>query len=327
MRVRVANGLSSPVRVVSGVPQGSVLGPLLFLIYINHAVSSITCSFKIFADDIKFYITLPHRDIPYNYEMQDNIDRLVQTGRAWGLEMNENKCFCMRFGPTRSVPSHLSLSPYKIFNNAIKFVHSHSDLGVTIDKDLKFHSHIRRVVGVASGLSVNMLGATVCRDRNFLLNIYKSLVRPHLEYASCVWNTGFIGDMRLIEGVQRRWTKSISELSDLPYGQRLEALDLFSMRGRLLRSDLIMVWKIFHGKSVLNPESFFVMDTSRRTRGHRFKIFLPRFNHDLRKRFFCVRVIHAWNNLSASTVEAETLECFKSLLMRDLGQCLYEYYD
>ena len=328
MSVRVSDAFSSPVQVTSGVPQGSVLGPLLFLIYINHAVNSISCNFKIFADDIKFYLSLPHNNNEvYCEALQSDIDCLVQAGASWGLEMNVNKCVCMRFGNSQNSPSHLSQSPYSISNATIKFVHSHPDLGVLIDRELKFHGHVRRVVGVASGLSVNILGSTVCKDRDFLLNIYKSLIRPHLEYASCVWNVGYIGDLRLIESVQRRWTRSISDLSELSYGERLNRLDLFSMKGCLLRSDLIAVWKIFHNLSALQPQSLFVMETTHRTRGHSFKIHVPRSRLDLRKHFFSVRVIETWNRLSSETVEAETLGCFKSLLRRDLGQSLFDYYD
>ena len=133
--------------------------------------------------------------------------------------------------------------------------------------------------------------------------------------------------MYLVERVQRRWTRSILGLSRVPYGERLKRLDLFSMKGRLLRSDLIQVWKIFHNKSPLEPQSLFVLEPNNRTRGHRFKIHVPRFRLELRKRFFSVRVILTWNRLSPETVEAESLECFKYCLKNDLGQKLFDYYD
>ena len=318
---------SSSVPVGSGVPQGSVLGPILFLIYVNHVVSQLNCEFKIFADDIKIYLGFNVDD--YNQSLQvgqANIDSLVHTGNSWGLKMNSGKCVCMRFAPRNCCLSYTGESPYMVEDFHIKFVSSYSDLGVTVDRSLKFHSHVRRIVCVASAMTNNILACTLSRDEDFLMNIYKFHVHPLLEYCSSLWNLGYIGDVKLLEGVQRRWTKSVEGMGSLPYNQRLQQLSLFSFRGRLLRTDLILVWKIFHGKCAIQPGKLFQLDSQSRTRGHPYKICVPRVYLETRKRFFSHRVINKWNSLQHDTVMSDTVSKNKGFLLRDLGSELFEYY-
>ena len=103
-----------------------------------------------------------------------------------------------------------------------------------------------------------------------MITLYTTHIRALLEYASCVWSTGFIGDLRLLESVQRSWTRHIEGLSELSYADRLQVLDLYSVKGRLLRADLIKYWKIFHGECSIRPTDIFSMAPVLGTRGHRF---------------------------------------------------------
>ena len=135
-----------------------------------------------------------------------------------------------------------------------------------------------------------------------------------------------MGDIRALERVQRRWTRSILGLEGIDYAERLARLNLFSFQGRMLRGDLILVWKIFNGKCAISPNQVFVMDSSI-TRGHSFKIFIPRTRLDKTRRFFSVRVIQSWNSLADDTVNSSALAIFKCLLHRDLGQKLYDFID
>ena len=177
---------------------------------------------------------------------------------------------------------------------------------------------------MCGGLTTNLLASTLCREADFLINIYVSHVRPKLEYCSSVWNMGYLGDTRMLERVQRRWTRQVRGLEDTPYEQRLRALNLFSIQGRLLRADLIMVWKIFNGLCAVSPEQLFTLNPSGR-RGHPRKIFIPRSNLDIRKRSFAIRIIDDWNSLPTETVMAGSLNVFKHLLQSDLGQRLFDF--
>ena len=104
-------------------------------------------------------------------------------------------------------------------------------------------------------------------------------------------------------------------------------MNLFSFQGRLLRSDMVMIWKIINGLCSVPPDTLFSFYLANNiTRGHQYKIFLPRSNSEIRRRFFSVRVIARWNSLSADTVSAENLDSFKAKLHRDLGEELFSYY-
>ena len=161
------------------------------------------------------------------------------------------------------------MSDYYIQDLQIPIVSSHKDLGVLVDSSLRFHLHIKSIVSKASGLSANLLRSTKCRTRSFMVSLLISHIRPLLEFASCVWNTGFIGDLHLLESVQRMWTRHIEGLSHLSYEERLRELDLYSVQGRLLRADLIKYWKIFHNQSSVCPTDIFTLAPQVGTRGHR----------------------------------------------------------
>ena len=157
------------------------------------------------------------------------------------------------------------------------------------------------------------------------MNVYKTHVRPQLEYGSQLWNMGYMGDMRLLERVQRRWTREIRGFGGLDYSDRLQRLGLFSFQGRLLRADMIMVWKIFHNLSAIKPCDLFCLCPNVVTRGHPYKIARPRCRLDVRCRYFSVRVIPTWNSLQAATVSAQTLDQFKRYLHKDLETLLVSY--
>ena len=135
MRVKVAGALSKSISVTSGVPQGSVLGPLLFIIYVNFVVSDINCYYKVFADDVKLYLVLDRENlVQMSPVFQQDIDTLVSTSASWGLKMNGNKCVAMCFCPSSSDIQVSGVSPYRIGHEYIAFVQSHSDLGITVDR-------------------------------------------------------------------------------------------------------------------------------------------------------------------------------------------------
>ena len=178
---------------------------------------------------------------------------------------------------------------------------------------------------MVNNLTTNLFSCTVSRTSGFLMNVYRSHVRPLLEYASPLWNVGYLGDVRKLERVQRRWTRAVTDLAELPYEVRLQRLNLFSVEGRMLRSDLILVYKTIHDLCAIKFDEIFSFSETDRTRGHPYKLFKPRSDIELRKRFFANRVINSWNSLSESTVMAESVDAFKAKLLVDLGPKLYEF--
>ena len=273
MQVAVKGQLSSCRSVKSGVPQGSVLGPLLFLIYINHIGSKLSSDYKIFADDLKIYACVnPSLSVACPGaapSIQADINALHRASESWGLTLNREKCAVLRF--TRN--SREQVPPeYFLDGSPLPICKTHGDLGLLVDDKLKFHDHVSSVAHKAYGLCQSFLKSTVCRTPEFMMFLLTTHVRPLIEYASCIWNTGYKEDLRKLERVQRMWTRHIKGLEGLSYGERLSELSLFSMQGRLLRADLIQYWKIFHDFSCIKPADLFTQPPHSGTRGHRFKI-------------------------------------------------------
>jgi len=115
--------------------------------------------------------------------------------------------------------------------------------------------------------------AVACvHNLQYRFSLYKSLVRPHLEYCTAAWSPHYCKDKELIERVQRRFTRMIPDLKDLSYEQRLAKTKLWSLEDRRTRADLIEVYKIIHGLSAVRFSTFFELSHNERTRGHSLKL-------------------------------------------------------
>jgi hypothetical protein len=326
----VCDGVVSGSRDVgSGVPQGSVLGPILFLIYVNHIVQYTSCSCKAFADDFKLYLHFA-RERDYTIvqgvrALQRDLNSVSSVSGSWNLRLNQRKCVVMRFGGGNYDFSSVGVDgKYYLDGVQLEFVDSWRDLGVIVDVKLRFHEHVRTAVNKAAGLANNLLRSTVNRSPIFMKTLFISHIRPILDYCSCVYNVGYLGDSRSVESVQRRWTGCVEGLGELDYAGRLQALDLFSMSGRRLRSDLIKIWKIFHSGDE-HMLVLFNVNMARATRGHNFKLVVPHCRADIKKRSFHVRSISLWNSLPADVVESTSIASFKSGLVASLGPLLFHF--
>ena len=154
----------------------------------------------------------------------------------------------------------------------------------------------------------------VYRSSDVLTKLYKSLVRPHLEYCVSAWSPHYVKDRERLERVQHRFTRMVPGLKGLDYGTRLERLNLMTLEERRNRSDLVELFRISKGLSAIPRNSFFRADNSERTRGHSMKLAKERFRLDVRKHFFSQRVVNRWNGLSEEVVSAGTVETFKRRL-------------
>ena len=146
------------------------------------------------------------------------------------------------------------------------------------------------------------------------IQLYKTLVRPSLEYASTVWSPSLIKDKQALENVQRRATKLVKRIQNLSYPERLVQLGLPSLEYRRLRADMLQTYRIFTGKDNLAPEKLFCTTQDQRTRGHRYKIYKQRCSTKLRSNFFSSRVVDSWNSLTDEVVEAVNINTFKNRL-------------
>ena len=233
----------------------------------------------------------------------------------------------MRFESFRNSAGAVGGGGYCLDGEPIGMVESHKDLGVLIDTSLKFHRHIRSITNKAAALSNNLLRTTLCRDPDFMKTLFIAHIRPHLEFCSSLWNTGYIGDLRLLESVQRRWTREVDGMEEKSYGERLLAMDLYSVKGRLLRADLIRCWKIFNGKCVIAPSDLFEMSPHPGTRGHIFKVMHIRCRLDSRKRSYAIRIAPVWNSLPEGLVLSDSVDIFKRGLHSVINAKLFDYFE
>ncbi len=174
---------------------------------------------------------------------------------------------------------------------------------------------------------------TLQRTRNIesiwnglMLQLYKSLVRPYLEYANDVWSPRLMRTIHALESIQRRATKLIPNLSKLSYEDRLNRLKLPSLVYRRNRNDMVQVFKYLHTIWKCDDNLFEVV-SDQRTRGHQYKLFKSRWETALRGHFFVNRVTNLWNELPAEVTAAESVNSFKERLDSFLANkpWLYDY--
>ena len=187
-------------------------------------------------------------------------------------------------------------------------VSEEKDLGIIVSDDLKWDKQCTAAVKQANRILGMIKRNFVDSLKETILALYKSLVRPHLEYCIPVWNPYLVKDVKLIEGVQRRATEMIQESQHWKYDDRLNYLRLMRLERRV-RNDLIETFNITKGMYDVNKEVFFELDDSG-GRGHEQKMFQKRFRLDIRKFVFSNRVVNDWNSLSSQCVNSCTVNTF-----------------
>ena len=188
------------------------------------------------------------------------------------------------------------------------------DLGVYMDSDLKFRRQAAAVVSKASRMMAVIRRTFQLIDSSTLPMLFKTLVRPHLEYVNVVWGPFNRADQQLLERVQRRATELVPELRHLPYPDRLRALQLPSLYYRRRRGDMITVYQLLHGGFDLDPQALANRAHARDTRGHPFRPAKPQAVSRILRNAFWVRVINDWNSLPAHVVMSDSLNQFKNRL-------------
>ena len=242
--VLVNEGVSKPVPVESGVPQGSVLGPLLFLILIGDIDQNVAHAFlSSFADDTR---------IGSKITTVDDVSRLqadLNTVYEWtsenNMQLNGDKFECMRYGRNNDIKE---TSNYKSNTDTIIQQKEHvKDLGVTMSNDGSFRQHIETTVLTAKKQCAWILRTFKSRDAAPLLTLWKSLVLCKLDYCSQLWSPTRKGEIQLLEMVQRSYIRNIASVRQMSYWEQLNYLRLYSLERRRERYMIIYIWKILEG--------------------------------------------------------------------------------
>lgn len=303
--VFVGDSTSKQYNVTSGVPQGSVLGPLLFLLYINDLPENVKNAVLLFADDLKMIAKSSTKEIN-----QQDIDNLVLWQNKWLIKFNtkDNKCKVLHAGKNNPCNS------YYMGDVLLPDVESEKDLGVTISKNLDFAEYVYSCINKANAMIAWVTRTFVSREKYLMLQIYKSMIRPHLEYCVQLWSPlPAHGNWKLIlaiEAVQRKFTRLIDNIGLLPYKTRLNELGLTTLIERRARGDLIETFKIVNGISDYGEKLF------KFSRSGEKLVSRPGDEHRIKHSFFARRVISYWNKLPSHVKFSKSIDNFKNNLLR-----------
>lgn len=313
----VLNGHASSWRdVISGVPQGSILGPILFVIFIDDLEENIRKQLDLivkFADDTK----IGHRsDTPEDCQLlQEALDVLTGWSNDWGMKFNTDKCHVLHLGRTNR--QHV----YKMNGTNLAVTSCERDIGVLISSNLKVHEQCEKAARTAMTALGQILRGFTYKDRQILPNLFKQYVRPHLEFSVPAWSPQQKGDQDTLEAVQRKMVRSVTGLVGNSYEERLAELNMETLAERRNKLDLIQCYKIIHGVDNVERGDWFEMMEERqhRTRqtegGLNLKGTRPRL--EIRKQFFSQRMIDMWNNLPAATKGAKTVHEFRNKIKKN----------
>ncbi len=186
---------------------------------------------------------------------------------------------------------------------------------------LTFDQHINNIVSKASSRIGTLFRGFCTRNPILLRKAYVSYIQPIFEYASNVWSPHLVKHIHLIESVQRRFTKRIPALSNLPYAERLVFLDIETLEYRRLKSDLVFYYKILNGVTLWPSDMYFTIQSHQREIRHtinRSTLYLeqPLCKTALFANDFFQRCISIWNDLPNNVVEATSVKCFKDVEQR-----------
>jgi ribonuclease P/MRP protein subunit RPP40 len=313
-RVVVDGECSDWAIVDSGVPQGSILGPLLFSIFINDIDNNLKNTILKFADDTKLWGKVDS-DEERNL-MQKDIDTLEFWSKMNKMPFNVPKCKVLHLGKNNAQRN------YTLMGISLSNTDEEKDLGVVFDN--KFTPSINcKKVCKACQIVIGLIKRNIKnRSKEGMLILYKTLVRPLLDYCSQVWRPYLKKDINSLEKIQKRYTKMVEGCKNLKYEQRLKRLNLTTIEERQRRLDMVLTYKIINDRSNIYPKDFLKL-SDRLGRKNSKKLFKIRVNKELKKNGFTFRIIDQWNELPDRVVMAENVNMFKGeydRLMREVGR-------
>ena len=335
MKVVIDSTSSNECPVISGVPQGTVLGPILFLCFINDLPQRVKSQIRLFADDCLIY--RPIRSPNDQKLLQEDLDNLEKWASDWGMKFNADKCYILSTSKKHE-------QDYKLNNIVLKQVDDNPYLGITFSKDLKWGKHISKITQKANStlafLRRNLSHASTTCKRN----AYLSLVRSQLEYGAVAWDPYLKEDIQKLERVQRQGARFITgNYKTRTPGcmtQMLQERNLTSLQQRRKETRLSFMFKITRDQiPSIKVDSFFTpRPQKRKIRAINFENHVtenpieryttnnsncfnipPSKTQNYRNSFF-VRTVSDWNCLDELTVMAPHLDDFKARLTRSRAQ-------
>ena len=308
-QVVVDGARSERGEVSSGVPQGSVIAPALFLVFINDLPDSISSDVRLFADD-----TVVYRKVASAEDaaiLQRDLDSLAKWEEEWQMQFHASKCQVLKVRRARTGID----TEYRLHGISLPHADEVKYLGVTISKDLKWNKHVANIRNKASSklsfLQRNVkIGSPKLKEQ-----LYQTLVRSNLEYASCVWDPHEAKLIKQLEMVQRRAARWVtnryhntSSVTDMLRDLTWQSLEL-----RRTHSRLCMLYKLHHDLVAIHPSYTHLSNTTRHTRTSQtmqYTVYQPRTNY-FKYSFFPLTIVQ-WNMLGVNIKCAATVNMFKT---------------
>ena len=234
--------LSKETPIISGIPQGSVLGPILFMIYVNDITRTPVenCEIRLFADDIKIYQNSSVGDF---CDLHLTLENICKWSNKWQLSLSTNKCQVISFG------KNIVDESYFLNNFLLQKTSEVRDLGILFSSNLEFSHHCQLIASKALSRAFLVLKCFSINDPRILVKAYSVFVRPIVEYCTQVWSPRFVKDIAAIEKVQKYFTRQVCRRAGIAYENycsRLLALGLQSLERRRLFFDLVLVFKLLY---------------------------------------------------------------------------------
>ena len=304
-RVGINGTYSEYERVTSGVPQGSILGPLLFTIFINDFEEGVNNEVLKFADDSKLWGRVETDE--ERIGLQKDLDRLGDWSVRNKMPFNVSKCKVMHIGKKNIKYK------YKIMSQELLETTEEKDLGVFFTDTYKSSTNCNKVSKKANKTIGLIRRYITNKGAEGMLILYKTLIRPVLDYCVPVWRPYRKKDMLKVEKVQKRFTKMIEGYETKSYEQRLIDLRITTLEERFYRADMIQVFKILNDNRNIFPINFLEL-SNRAGRKNSLKLFKRRSNGDISKYCFASRVVDLWNDLPDAVVLSADVNVFKDNL-------------
>ncbi|KAK4471072.1 hypothetical protein MN116_000587 [Schistosoma mekongi] len=321
--VKFNNSLSSPKPITSGVIQGSVLGPLLFVIYINDINNVIKHGRPyLYADDLKIVYSFKPDSLEEGMTLiQKDLDNLTSWSQKWQLPLNYSKCGIMHIG------NHNPQSTFYLNGSKVQILQSTSDLGIKYSGNLKSMEHTSSIISKTRRLTGFLLKNFHTTEAK--LTLFKICVRPILEYCSFIFSSMNSIDRKRVESVQRCFTRRILATNgNMDYTTRCETLSLEPLCRRRLRHNLIFFYKVINEISFSAFSPMWNQMPRYELRNYEATLLINKYQTQHRGKFFIVFYSKLWNKLPQNIRTTKSILIFKRLISQYLkSKDLYQIFD
>ena len=316
----MVNGqISSPKNITCGIPQGSILGPLLFLLYINDMPKSLKyVTPSMYADDTEIYASSKHGD-----ELVANLNCDLENVRKWmvqnRLQIHPTKTKCMYIGSSYNIKNNISSNPILINNISVPRTENYTCLGVSLDERLTWEKHIDTICAkVGAGIGV-MRRMKPFVPQETLKLIYEALVQPYFNYCSPLWDNCGIGLKDKLQKFQNRAARVITGSTyDIRSIDVLNTLGWKTLDQKRNYTKSMFMYKIINDHAASNLRHSFRLynegDTIHDLRNHVTDLVLPKPKREFGKRSFKYNGAIHWNSLPYEAKNAKSISTFKRLI-------------